>query len=188
MGEPEKSLEFYEKVVEINPYESTFFYRKGRVHDKLKQYQKCIECFSKAIELNPSNPESYLELGNTYLTLGFESDHASHYEKAIENYDKIIKELAPRREKTHFNRGTAKYFLKDYEGAKEDMLQSLEIDVNDPELQGHAYFKLGDCHYNLSFKEQACEAWKAGVALGNQPCQNRLDKYCKKKWRLFRRK
>lgn len=62
MGESDKALQYYEKVMELDPSGMGNGYyapeRMGDIYYKLKNYPKAIECFEKSLRINPENSYS----------------------------------------------------------------------------------------------------------------------------------
>ena len=182
LGEYEQSIENINKAIEINPHEYQYYYIKGKLSGAIGDYENAIKSYSKTLEFNAVHSNTYFERGASYLRLSFDETHqGEYYEEAIADYDKIL-EKSPNYQKAHYNRGTAKFYLNDFAGAKADFLKTIQIDLDDPNLLGHAYFKIGDCNFNMSNKKEACKAWKKGIKLGSQDCKARVQEYCKKSW------
>mgnify|MGYP001088276715 CR=1 FL=1 len=182
LGEYEKSIEYVNKAIELNPQVDQYYYVKGKLLVAIRDYENAVKSLSKALEYNAANPSIYFERGSSYLRLSFDENHpGEYYQEAIADYNTIL-EKSPNYRNAHYNRGTAYFCINDFASAKEDYLKTIELDNDDVNLISHAYFKLGDCNFNLSLKKEACKAWKKGVELGNQDCEARVQQYCKKRW------
>ena len=50
-----KSIECYDKALEIDPTLAMTWNNKGYVLDKLGKYNEAIECYDKALEIDPNH-------------------------------------------------------------------------------------------------------------------------------------
>ena len=102
LGNNDKALGFYDKIIEIDKDCTDAYFNKALVFANDKKYAEAITCFEKVVELSPENPYAYYSLGLTYelcknisksleyyyLYIGLESD-----EKMLEIVNKKIKQL-----------------------------------------------------------------------------------------------
>ena len=98
-NEFDKSLEAYQKSLELDPSNGEVYYyigiishNKGNINDAVKHYQK-------AIELNPNLIDAYNNLGTLFLA-------AKEYDTAI-NYFKQVLNLDKNNINAYFNLGNA---------------------------------------------------------------------------------
>ena len=85
IGEHEKAIETYKKIIELNNKDYRAYYNMGISFYKLGRYEESIEAYKRAIELNPYDYKAYYNMGVSFHKLG-------RYEEAIEAYKKA-KEL-----------------------------------------------------------------------------------------------
>ena len=63
LGDPEKSIEYYEKAMAIKPASPEVLVDCGAMYRKLGDPDKAIEMFEKAIAIDSSLPQAYFNLG-----------------------------------------------------------------------------------------------------------------------------
>ncbi len=109
----------------------------------MQDYKGALSDFRKAIELKPDYVEAYISKGNTEATLldfknalddltkalsmqlGDARFNLHEYKEAVDQYTKALA-LEPKNKATVLhNRGHAKLFMQDYEGALEDYSASI---------------------------------------------------------------
>jgi tetratricopeptide (TPR) repeat protein len=78
-------IDFYRKMVEIDPLCTAFWYQKGYMHARLKEHDESITCFSKAFELDPK-----LNLPRTHFADALVARY--RVPEAIEQYQLALKE------------------------------------------------------------------------------------------------
>ncbi len=77
------SENLYNKVLEINPNDTSVNYNLGKLYTEIKEYQKAISCYEKTIKINPNYINAYYNLGLLFKLLG-------KFQKAIECFEKVI--------------------------------------------------------------------------------------------------
>ncbi|WP_292462368.1 tetratricopeptide repeat protein [Methanolobus sp.] len=50
---PEKQVEYYTKALDANPYNAEAWFRKGRILEKMGNFEEAKRCFDLAIEIDP---------------------------------------------------------------------------------------------------------------------------------------
>ena len=55
LNELNKAIEFFNKSIEINQYDSLALYNKGICLIRLRKYEEAIKCFEKLVEINPND-------------------------------------------------------------------------------------------------------------------------------------
>jgi len=83
IGEYEKAVETYKKIIELNHKNSRTYYNIGASLINLGRYEEAIEVYKRAIKLNPNDYNSYYGMGFSLSKLG-------RYEEAIEVYKRAI--------------------------------------------------------------------------------------------------
>ena len=96
LNDYDKSLKYYLKSLEYNPYKPVTYSNMGMIFFSRGQYDKALEVYLKAVELNPKHIDAQYNLASTYGTIG-------QFDKAIETF-KIVIELNP-------NHAQAYYFI-----------------------------------------------------------------------------
>jgi tetratricopeptide (TPR) repeat protein len=64
------AIQDYNKAIELNPDNASFYKLRGIANRKLKNNNDAINDYSKAIELNPNDPQTYLFRADALFTLG----------------------------------------------------------------------------------------------------------------------
>ena len=171
-GESQDSIKKYKeaikdftKAIELNPKNDKYFYKRGVFQESLKKDKKAIKDFSKAIELNPKCIKYFYKRGKFLQSL-------KKYEEAIEDFTEVIEYIGCKgnfweglEDKefdgdflggAYFERGYAKIFLKDYEGAIEDFLTYKNYEISD-EIKKATYknIKIFDAMKRLTANKKA---------------------------------
>jgi len=103
------ALEYFDKVIAINPNNAVAWYNKGVALDELKRYDEAIIAYDKAIAINPNDAKAWFNKGVTLVKL-------SRYDVAIIAYDKAIA-INPNDAKAWINKGVSLCKLKRYDEA-----------------------------------------------------------------------
>ena len=78
-----QEIEEYNKKIEENPNNATYYNNRGNTYFRLKKFEEAIKDYDKAIELDSNNATYYNNRGLTYSRL-------KKFEEAIKDYDKAI--------------------------------------------------------------------------------------------------
>ena len=97
----DRAIEAYNKAIEINPTDYTFFNNRGLAFYKKKNFDAAISDFNRAVELNPADSFTYSNRGVAYEDSGNVEQAINDYRKALEidpndktarnNLNKILK-------------------------------------------------------------------------------------------------
>jgi len=116
LGDFEKAVKFYKKVIDVNPEHYLGYYNLGVVyHDK--DLKEAIKWYKKALELNSTAPQ--YNLGNAYLDL-------EKYKKAIRSYKRYL-ETYGENDQAYVNMGIAYSKLERYKKGFECYYKALEL-------------------------------------------------------------
>lgn len=97
-----------------------------------------------------------------YFYKGYNDANTGYYKEAIMNYNKVIT-LSPNKPNVYYNRGLAKYYLKDDEGAIQDYTKAIELE-NDFE---EAYNGRGNAKLSLEDYRGAIQDFNKAIELEN---------------------
>jgi tetratricopeptide (TPR) repeat protein len=122
MGRHEEAIEWYDKVLAIDPNDVKALNNKGAALDLLKRHKKAIKWLDKALAIDP---HYVIALGNKGLALGKLGQH----KKAIKWLDKALA-IDPNNIKALNNKGVALDYLERHEEAIEWYDKVLAIDPN----------------------------------------------------------
>ena len=78
-GEYQKSIEFYNRAMQTDPYEIKALYGLGFANLKIGSHTESIEFFKQAIRIDPHNAESHYNLGLVYFHLKKKSSAFQQY-------------------------------------------------------------------------------------------------------------
>ncbi len=152
LGSYERSIEYYSKVIEVDPGNVGAYNNRGVIYGRLKNYIAAIEDFDKSIELNPMEP-------GTYSNRGYAYDFLKDYDRALQNLNKAI-EMDPNNVMAYSNRGGVYLHLEDYNQAIKDYEQAIKLTPDDAGLhnnRGAAYFHLKDFNHAIEDFSKALE-------------------------------
>ena len=123
LGEFEKAIELYEKVLRFKPKNVEDVYLGlGIVFKTIGDYKKSLESYENAIRTNPEYVVAYNNLGNLNKQLGF-------YEKALDCFHKAIK-IKPKYATAHNNLGMTFRDLGKKSEAKKSFETAISLDPN----------------------------------------------------------
>ena len=83
LDEPEKSVEYYNKYLDQNPFNDTVWFNMGTVQARLKDFDKAVEAFDYSIALNAGNSSSLYNLAVVYMNLQRYRDAAVTFEQFV---------------------------------------------------------------------------------------------------------
>ncbi|HIH74398.1 MAG TPA: tetratricopeptide repeat protein [Methanosarcina sp.] len=168
-GDLSDSLDYNNKILELDSQNSVTWNNKGVVLDKLGDYKEALIAFNKAIEINPQYSVAYNNKGSVLAKLG-------NYEEALDACNKST-EIDPQNSDAWYNKGVILGKLGRYKEALDACNKSIELN---PEYSVTWYNKgviLGELgNYKdaidafdkaIELDPQSSEAWNnKGVALG----------------------
>jgi predicted AAA+ superfamily ATPase/Tfp pilus assembly protein PilF len=150
-------IEYYEKILELNPDNIEIYFSMGRSYRKKWNYDKAIEAYEKIIN---SNPRSVTISTNAYNEMGFVYTEKGDYDNAIEAHEKIIKTVNPRSASAYNNIGLVYMKKGDCDKAIEYCLKSLELNSRSASMHhntGMAYALKKDYDKALEYYQKALE-------------------------------
>jgi len=142
------AIDYFNKVLNLNPNNTEVLFMKGMAHNYLKQYELAIADFDKSLALSPSQPEVYYNRANTYVNLQKIDNALADYANAI-HFNPTIPEVYFNRGNIYYNRGQFKEALQDY---------SKSVEIN-PEYT-KAYFNRGLAYKTTEQYPQAIADFK----------------------------
>ena len=116
IGKYDKSLEFFNLAIAINPNSDGIYNNRGRLFLTISQYDKAIEDFTRAITINPDNARYFINRGCTYSNKG-------QFKNAIEDFTNAIG-INPHDPETYALRGFAYSFINNTINAQVDFRKS----------------------------------------------------------------
>jgi superkiller protein 3 len=142
------AIEYYQKVVAINPSDAMAYNNMGAAYGDLKNYNEAIWCYQKAIAIDPNHAYAYGNMGNAY-------DDLKNYNEAIRCYQKAIA-IDPNNAYTYNNMGNAYSHLEDYREAIKYYQKAIDLDPN----HAYAYGNMGNAYGDLKNYNEAIRYFK----------------------------
>lgn len=152
-----KAIQHYQKAIEIDPSEITFYSNLAAVHFEKKEYEECVKVCEKAVDVGRENradfkliAKAWNRAGNGYRKLGNLKTAKTAFEKAL----------------TEHRTPEYKSNLSEVEAAikKEEEEAYVNPELADAEkLKGNEFFKSGDWasavkHYTEALKRNPKDA------------------------------
>ena len=81
-GDYNQAVVQYERLVKLDPYTWSNFYKLGVTYQFLERLQEAADSYHQALKLNPEDPNSNMNLGLVYLYLGNPDDAVKFTERA----------------------------------------------------------------------------------------------------------
>lgn len=141
LGDYEATINSFDRLIELNPQEASYYNWRAISKDNLGDSQGAIVDYSKAIELNS---QEAIYFGNR----GDSKYRTEDYIGAIHDFDKAI-ELNPQNDFYCNYRGLSKSYLKDYEGEIADYTKAIALNPQNADYynnRGLTKYSIGDCH------------------------------------------
>jgi tetratricopeptide (TPR) repeat protein len=157
-----KQIEYYRKIIALDPHELESWEKMGRIYENLGDYDKALVCLEIAANLAPYDIDILIKTGDIYTMKNDYNKSIEFYEKAIntapdqaakrkipliESYKRAI-ELNSDDINLWLNLGYAYELKKNYAGALECYEKALQINPND----AMARFKWHEAHENIKKK------------------------------------
>jgi protein O-mannosyl-transferase len=187
LGKYQKSIEYYNKTISLNPGYVTAYNNRGVAQIALKNYNASMLDFSKAISLNPTLAGAYYNRGNLWSNFNNQRNAIADYSKAISidtayedayihranswinlnnprkalaDYDKAIS-LNPFRSEAFNERGLIKRILKDYQGAMRDFNKAISLNP----INADNYYYRGNVWIDIKHPEKAIDDYTKALSL-----------------------
>jgi tetratricopeptide (TPR) repeat protein len=151
-GNYEESIQYFDKIIELNPFCSKAYINKGLAllnlnknnqaikllykgdsFFQLKKYEEAIQFYDKSIDLDPCSA-CYENKGNALKML-------KNYVEAINCYEKAI-ELDPLNSTAYRGKGDTLYYLKMYDKAIKSYARANELDPTNSNLKKERLAKI----------------------------------------------
>ena len=156
MGDTEKAMTFYQKVLGINSNHTNANYNLGLIFYGLKELKRAKEYLEKTVKIQPNYAFAHYSLGNLQKEL-------NELKQAKESYLKAIK-IRPSFASAQNNLGLVFSNIGDPDSAMKCYKKALEID---PKHAG-AYNNLGRLYTETGELEKAIESHKVAIKLEPQ--------------------
>ena len=157
MDDDKESMRLADKAIGLYPGAPDFYYLRGIIHNAKEKYIRALDDFNNAINRQTSGNQYryYLGRGVAHLNL-LEYDQAqADFTTSIELNDTVAS--------AYHSRAMVNYELKDYAGAVNDFLKTLNYSEGNSAL----YFNLGMSYFRLEEKDKACPYFHKSCTMGN---------------------
>jgi arylsulfatase A-like enzyme/Flp pilus assembly protein TadD len=152
VGRYDSVIESFEKMLlRETEFDPEAWNNLGIAYAKKGNFTKSIEACELGLALDDRYPELYHNLGNTYYSLGLQTNDSSVFYKCFDLYKKAI-ELDPGYPEPYFGLGHAYLQSGNIEGAVYCWEKTLELE---PEFH-QAYSDLAMIYFNSGNKDKAC--------------------------------
>lgn len=134
-GEYEKAAEVYTEILKLEE-DPKAYYLRGSIYLDLEEYDKAAADFDLALS-ESRDYDMYINICHLYWAKEMNMEGEAYLVKALE--------IEPKEAADYSARGRVCYEMKDYEGAKQELMQALEGD--DPEailMLGKVYLAMED--------------------------------------------
>ena len=182
----DESIEYLNKAIELNPYDSKAYNNLGLAYYAIKEYDKSLNYFNYSLSLNNKDSKTYNNRGTckeklkdykgaiedyneaiklnpnlseAYNNRGNTQRILNNINSSIRDFDKAI-ELNPNNSEAYNNRGLVKQQLKDYKGAIEDYNKAIDLNPNKAEFYNNIGLLIKDLNRlneALSYFDKAIE-------------------------------
>ena len=119
MGEYYQAIEYFNKVLKIDPENEDAWYYKGLAYFDSNEYQDAIKCFDKVIELNQDDDSAWYYKAVSLFEL-------ERYGESIPCFDKVIS-LDPDDRYSYYYKGLALSCVNKYKEAFECYTKLVEL-------------------------------------------------------------
>lgn len=178
-GQYEDAINYYDKVIELNPTSAKAYLGKALSLDALRKYDTALEFFDKAIEIDSEIAEAYNSKGITLSNLerfeesfenikkatelepsnskyhsdmAFALNNLGKFEEAIQHAEKAI-QLNPRNDSAHSNKG----FALDGLGKTDDAIKCYDKAIEVNPSYTIAYYNKAHILFNIGKPDEAIE-------------------------------
>ena len=148
------SVDAFSKAVEVEPDFAIGWYNLGRIERSLNHFKKAKTYLDRAIELQGGLTKAYFERALLFKQIG-------EKEKALDDYNTIIKMKGDTYMEAFSNRGLTKKMLGDFGGALADLNQAIEEFPQNAELRKNR----GNLQLLFGLHRKAIDDYTQAIAL-----------------------
>ena len=156
-----KAIEYYDKVIELNPNFSAVYYQRARSYDSLKQSDLALKDLRKFVELCPQEEENIQEaFAKTYKKLRDIEKFDESQKKGIVALSKKIEEN-PEDSINYYNRAGIFNTIGEYQKSLEDHNKAIELKPD----RGSYYYSRARNYYSMGFYYEAINDYGKAIEL-----------------------
>lgn len=186
-GKYDEALVDFTNAIRLQPGNAVFHAGRANVYGAIGQYGHAFEDFTRAVSLNPGFAAAFQDMGLLHMKIGANREAVADfgrvltldpkYPDASRNFQEAFKKVGPPRPDmlllnslvernpdyayAWYQRGVARWVLKDYPGALEDLSVAIRLRPRD----GRAYLIRGILHGDMGDYERAVSDHNQAVAL-----------------------
>jgi len=134
-GKPEEAISQYNESIRLKPGYAHTYVGRGRVYEKLGQYQRALNDFNHAISLAPYSSDAFNSRGLVYVKLG-------RHQQALHDFNQAIS-LNPSESDAYLNRAMVYEKLGQYQKSIHDYNRINPGDADAFNNRGTVFYKLG---------------------------------------------
>ena len=153
-GKFEDAVDAFSKSVAVEPDFAIGWYNLGRIERSLNHFKKAKTYLDRAIDLQSDLTKAYFERALLFKQIG-------EKEKALDDYNTIIKMKGDTYMEAFSNRGLTKKMLGDYGGAIADLNQAIEEFPQNTELRKNR----GNLNLLFGLHRKAIDDYTQAIAL-----------------------
>lgn len=149
----ERAAQHYEMALEKSPRSKPVMFTLGALYMKLGEREKAEELYRKMIGMYPFDADARLCLGSVYLAQDRAAEALQQFEQATQ--------LNRKDAQAYRNRGFAELQLGQYVNALKSLQRAAELNPTN----ALTYFDIGVTLFMLGRTNEACRAFRSGLAL-----------------------
>lgn len=153
-GKFEDAVDAFSKAVVVEPDFAISWYNLGKIERSLNHFKNAENYLNRAITLQKDLTKAYFERALLYKQMG-------EKEKALEDYNTIIKMKGDTYMEAFLNRGLTKKMMGDYNGALADLNQAIEEFPQNEELLKNR----GNIHLLFGLHRKAIDDYTQAIQL-----------------------
>lgn len=142
LGEHEKAIELYKKVIALNPNLDYAYTNLGFAYYNINEDSIALEYFDKSIQINPKYITNYLRKGTLYYRLEKHEQGDIEFKKALK--------INPSNEHIFNSYGYCKLLSKQYE----DAIIQFNLAIKHNPKHAYSLNNRGYCKYKIATKEK----------------------------------
>lgn len=149
------ALKEVENAIELNDDEKHYYYLLAHTFFAMKMYEKAGENFVKTLEMDPEMADARMNLGVSYIELGF-------YDKSIVEFQRVLDNVYyPSKELTYNNIGWAYYKQGKYNEAIINYKRSVEKNKD----YSMGYYNMGLAFEKVNKNKSAMKSFKKAIKI-----------------------
>ncbi len=169
------AIKDFDQAIELKSDYTDAYYVRALCYSNLKKYNKALNDFEKVIELDPAYKDAYFNRGFYVF------EKIGNYQEAINDYNMYL-DLNKNGDNAfaYSNRGYAKYKLNNFDGAMQDIQESIRLNPDN----SFVYKNRALIYISLDSLDQACQDLEYANALGfsedyGTEVNDLIRKFCK---------